>query len=81
MQSVHLTGFDSETLYESHGVPQWPMVGPSLFLIYSNDLKSAAMNTTVIHKADDTSLISKQRTSHLEFKEDLKRVVQWLKSN
>ena len=47
---------DCETV--NHAVPQETVLGPLIFLLYSNDFPSNINTTeTVIHFADDTSIV------------------------
>ena len=67
------------------GVPQGPILGPVLFILYINDLPKAIVpNVTPIIFADDTSiLITRQDAKELE--EDLiltfNQVSKWFKQN
>merc|ERR1711954_186950 len=55
-QYVELNGKKSTTLPLPTGVPQGSILGPLLFLIYINDLPSAA-NLKCVSFADDSNLI------------------------
>ena len=57
-QYVHINGCHSSLRTLLAGVPQGSILGPSLFLLFINDLQSAARHSTVDIYADDTTLSS-----------------------
>ena len=65
-------------------VPQGSVLGPLLFLIYINDLNTAIKYCTTQHFADDTNLLTKNKSlkqlkKHLNL--DLRYLCKWLKAN
>ena len=57
-QYVEMNGTVSETLPITTGVPQGSLLGPTLFLIYINDISKASTFFNFICYADDTTLVS-----------------------
>ena len=55
-QYVHINGCHSSPRTVLAGVPQGSIFGPILFLLFINDLPSAAQHSTVDIYADDTTL-------------------------
>lgn len=55
-QYVHVNGCHLSSRTVSAGVPQGSILGPILFLLFINDLPSAAQHSTVDNYADDTTL-------------------------
>ena len=56
-QYTAVSNADSQTNEISNGVPQGPVLGPLLFLIYINDLNSAIRFSYIRHFADDTNIL------------------------
>ena len=57
-QYIEMNGTVSETLPITTGVPQGSLLGPTLFLIYINDISKASSFFKFICYADDTTLVS-----------------------
>ena len=57
-QFVSLGGINSASKVIEHRVPQGSVLGPLLFLLYTNDLFSAIRFSDTHHFADDTNLIN-----------------------
>ena len=57
-QYIEMNGIVSETLPIITGVPQGSLLGPTLFLIYINDISKASSFFNFICYADDTTLVS-----------------------
>ena len=55
-QYLHINGCHSSPRAVSAGVPQGSILGPILFLLFINNLPSAAQHSTVDIYADDTTL-------------------------
>ena len=63
-QYVSINGYDSGLTKLNCGVPQGPVLGPLLFLLYINDLNQAIKFCKVHQFADDTNLnLSKSLTN------------------
>ena len=83
-QKTLIKGILSDSLTVLCGVPQSPILGSLLFLIYINDLNNAILHSMVHHFADDTNITF----SHKSLKKlnkfinhDLSLLVQWLRAN
>ena len=63
-QFVTFKGTDSELLNVSCGVPQGSVLGPLLFIIYTNDLPNALTFSKCILFADDTTLFYSSKNLH-----------------
>ncbi len=84
LQYVSILGFDSDKLHMKHGVPQGPVLGPLLFLIYINDLHQAIHHSETYLFADDTNLLNINKNLKQFQKQtnlDLKHLCQWLLAN
>lgn len=84
-QYVMIDGFKSNEEYVCFGVPQGSVLGPTLFLIYINQLCNLRIpNCKIITYADDTALLVHGRSwqEAREFSEvALKFVMNWLRTN
>ena len=83
-QRVVVEGESSSSLSIGAGVPQGRILGPTLFLLFINDLQEIFKNKVVMF-ADDTTLYSvvdskKEREAvSVSLNEDLRRVEEWAK--
>ena len=74
-QYVQINGKISNTETVTYGVPQGSVLGPLLFIIYTNDLPQSLTNSKTILFADDTTIFkSSNNIEHLykAMNEDLK---------
>ena len=83
-QYVTIAGVKSDSCQIKCGVPQGSTLGPLLFLIYINDLRSVFSQCIVHHFADDTNLVfssKKLNTIQTVVNFELKKLVTWLAAN
>ena len=80
---VHINVNKFDLYSPTMGVPQGSVLGPTLFLIYINDLRNASNILSFSIFADDTSLLlSSERDLYNEtFITELKKVMDWFTSN
>ena len=82
-QYVSFKGYDSHTLDIDCGVPQGSVLGPLLFIIYSNDLPKSIKSSSILF-ADDTTvyLTGKDKTKlFFDMKNDLVNLIDWFRAN
>ena len=81
---LHDSHKSKQVLLKPFGVPQGSVIGPILFLVYTNDVTACLKHSKTILFADDTTLfISKQNSSLLysQMNEDLAILSDWCNSN
>ena len=77
-QKVVVNGQVSSTCNITSGVPQGSVLGPTLFLLYINDLPDTVTCNTSLY-ADDTLLYQEVNTKQdqLDFQANVDRVYEW----
>ena len=84
-QVVEVNGEISKTpRYLSNGTPQGSILGPSLFIIYINDMQNCLKHESSVFFADDTSILvahSNYNTVVQRGNEDLQSLSNWMISN
>ena len=77
-------GTQSNILEMSCGVPQGAVLGPLLFIIYTNDLPDCIENATTILFADDTTIYesaSDINYLYISLNSNLSRLTDWFRGN
>lgn len=84
-QHVCVNDYVSDVLQITHGVPQGSILGPTLFLIYINDLLNlSSFPGKILSYADDTALLFSSKTWDETFKlaqQGFVNVQRWLNMN
>ena len=83
-QYVQINGKISNTDIVTYGVPQGSVLGPLLFIIYTNDLPQSLTNSKTILFADDTTIFKSSKNIENVYKvmnEDLKVLEDWFNAN
>lgn len=83
-QLVKIGSHKSDTLPVMYGVPQGSILGPTLFLIYMNDIHDLQINAEILCYADDTAIIFKGSDWNKTYENTEKGMVtinEWLSKN
>ena len=83
-QYVRYLGIDSECLDLTCGVPQGSVLGPLLFILYTNDLPGCIRHSKSILFADDTTIYVSSadvNTLYTMMNDDLRTVSDWFHAN
>ena len=83
-QTVKINGINSQPATARYGVPQGSTLGPTLFLIYINDMLQLNLDGTVVAFADDTTLLFHDRTwdgLRVKIEKELRQIKKWLNLN
>ena len=83
-QYVHFNGENSNQQDVTCGVHQGSVLGPLLFIVYTNDLPNALNDSQSILFADDTTIYHSSNDPKLSAKildADLKLLTDWLRAN
>ena len=83
-QDVSYKGTNSKSYSITCGVPQGSVLGPLLFVIYTNDLPGSLRCTTCILLADDTTIYSSGcniKELYRLVNEDIASLAEWFKVN
>ena len=80
-QYVNFNDVTSDHHKISTGVPQGPILGPLLFLIYGNDLHKSSKLFQFILFADDTALLTKEGINNNLINRELCKISIWCKVN
>ena len=83
-QFVNYNGVTSDLCNIDCGVPQGSILGPLLFIIYTNDICQVSNKSTVVLFADDTNIFYKgtdPQTLHETILSDLNLYVDWFGAN
>ena len=77
-QAVIVDGASSETVHVESGVPQGSVLGPTLFLLYINDLPERLSSTARLF-ANDTACHKTIQSDqdHTALQQDLDRMAEW----
>ena len=78
-QNVKIGNSLSSTMKVTSGVPQGSVLGPTLFLVYINDLLDINIHSSVCLFADDVKVYNDSSKSNL-LSLDLKLISDWAKS-
>ena len=65
------------------GVPQGPVSGPLLFLLYKNDLTEVIRDSEIVLFADDTTIYTSgpQNSNQKQLSDDIERANEWFSEN
>jgi len=83
-QYVKINNCKSDIKQVICGVPQGSVLGPLLFIIYTNDLPNSLKNTHAILFADDTTIYTNHKEIKLLYQyvnRDLDALFEWFKTN
>ena len=83
-QYTSINNVNSTSEKVMYGVPQDPVLGPLLFIIFINDLHVPIKNSKVHHFVDDINLLlinKPLKQMNKLINDDLSLLVQWLRSN
>jgi hypothetical protein len=83
-QYVSYKGVESEHYDISYGVPQGSVLGPLLFIIYSNDIPNAITHRKTVLFADDTTIYCIGKNLHQlqsQMNQDLGQLNNWFRAN
>jgi len=75
-QAVHSGGRPSDWLSVTRSIIQGSGIGPSLYLVYSMDLKTVSSSNKLVKYADDTTLIVPQYSS-VSLEDEYQNLLHW----
>ncbi len=83
-QYVNIHNFNSDRLQVTVGVPQGSVLGPLLFVLYSDDLTSLLNDGDIVMFADDSTLVCSDECPHslfLKVQSCMNKIIDWCKYN
>ena len=83
-QYIQVDGFTSTSLNIKAGVPQGSVLGPTLFLIYINNIFKISINAKIISFADDTSVLFRANNVtqlYNDINENISLIFNWFSLN